>query len=353
MPERQRTRIAEASQQRALVRVGKLLLALGLLLTIGTLGFMTIEGMPMLDAVYMTVITVSTVGYGEVEPLEPAGRIFTIFLIAFGGGVAAYVLGVVAEFVLSGEFQERLEYRRRLRMRNNVHNHTIVCGFGRMGHHVVEELLRQNMPLVVIEPDETKIRELTLLRVPTVHGDAEHEHHLLAAGIERARALIVVANSDAVNVFIVLTARSLRSDLLIVARANEEESDAKLRRAGANRVITPYSLAGRRIVTLVERPAVSDFLDEVMHSGDIELLLEQITIETGSPLVGKTLGSAALRTHFGITVIACRHPDSTFTTNPSATTELRAGAQMIVLGTHFQLQQLRDLSATAPAPVQV
>lgn len=349
MPERQYTRIAEANQQRALLRVGKLLLALALLLTVGTLGFMLIEDMPVLDALYMTVITVSTVGYGEVQPLEPTGRIFTIIMIAFGGGVAAYVLGMVAEFVLSGEFQERLDYRRRLRMRNTVQNHTIVCGFGRMGHHVVEELMRQNMPLIVIEPDEAKVRELTLMQVPTVHGDAEHEHHLLAAGIERARALIVVANSDAVNVFIVLTARSLRSDLLIIARANEEESEAKLRRAGANRVITPYSLAGRRMVTLVERPAVSDFLDEVMHSGEIELLLEQVTIEAGSPLAGETLRGAALRNQFGITVIACRQPTTTFITNPSAETTLHAGAQLIVLGTRSQLQHLRDLSSTTAA----
>ena len=314
------------------------------LVCIGISGYRWIEGMGLVDAFYMTVITISTVGFNEVKPLSSSGRLFTVSLILGGAGVAAYTLSSASEFLISGEWRAHWEHQRRTRMLAKLSNHTIVCGYGRVGRHVVHALKTEGRPFVVIDPDSEKISHIQQEGYPALLGNAAIETKLKEAGIDRASGMVVAANSDAENVFIVLTARSLRNDLQIVARANYEESEQKLLKAGANRVLMPYRLTGRRMVTMLVRPNVADFLDEVSHASGLELLLEQIYIAATSPLVGKTLAEAELGRRLGITVLAYKTENDKLNARPEADTILEANAQIIVLGTREQLQELMKLA---------
>ena len=320
-------------------------IALIVLLAIGAAGFRWLEGMSTVDAFYMAVITLSTVGFGEIKPLSSAGRIFTVGLIVAGGGLAAYTLSSVAEFALSGEWRTHWERRRRLRMMAQLSNHVIICGYGRVGRHVVHGLKAERLPFVVIDLNHDKVERIRAAGDLALPGNAAIETHLKEAGIDRARGLVAAASSDAENVFIVLTARSLRRDLLIVARANHEDSEPKLLRAGADRVILPYSITGRRMVATLIRPAVADFLDEVAHTGGLEFFLEQVQLQPASPLVGQTLAQAQLPDRLGITVLAYQPPDGRLNPRPGADTILQANARIVVLGTLEQLQALNKLAA--------
>lgn len=311
---------------------------------IGVAGYRWIEGWPLLDALYMTVITLSTVGYTEVHPMSSAGRIFTMGLIAGGGVLAAYALTQVAQIVFSGELRRYWVGQKRRRMLAELSQHFIVCGYGRVGRNVVAELQIERLPFVVIEPQADKVSAVQESGALAVQGDAAVEDVLRQAGIERARGLVACAKTDADNVFIVLTARSLRPDLTIVARADFEESAAKLRRAGANRVILPYHITGRRMVTMLVRPDVADFLDEVSHTSGMELVLEQIRIAPTSPLVGMSLADAQARHDFDVTVLACKHADGQWNTRPHSETVMQLGCQMIALGTLPNLQKLLALA---------
>lgn len=334
-------------QRRALQRLGVASLALLALIAAGAVGYQVLEGLTPLDAVYMTVITLSTVGFGEVKPLSTEGRLLTLFLIFGGGGVAAYVVSGAAEVIFSGDWRRFWEMRRRTRVLAQLKDHVIVCGYGRVGRHIAQTLKAESLPFVVIDLNAEKVARLTGDGVLALTGNAANEARLKEAGIERARALMVAANSDAENVFIVLTARSLRADLLIVARANFEESESKLLKAGANRVILPYRIAGRRMVTVLMRSAVADFLDEVSHASGLELLLEQVPVAAGSALAGRTLAETQLRTRLDVNVLACRTPGGALNAHPNGATVLEAGAELIVLGADENLQQLMTL-AQAP-----
>jgi voltage-gated potassium channel len=342
-----------AVQKRALRRFIAALSALIMLLIVGTAGYRILGGeeWSLTEAFYMAVITVSTVGFGEVEELSGSERLFTVLLIIGGGGLAAYSLGSVAEFLLSGEWRAHLEYRRWQRMLARLSQHIIVCGYGRVGRHVAQGLDYEGLSFIVIDPDPKKIAALQEMGYLGLQGNAADEDDLKEAGIERAQGLIAAANSDAENVFIVLTARGLRPDMNIVARANYEASETKLLRAGANRVILPYSIAGRRMVTMMMRPDVADFLDEVAHTSDLELLLDQIYIAPNSPLVGQTLAQMQMRHHLDVTVLACRIPGGPMNTRPGADTVLKEHAQLVVIGTRDQILTLTRLAEEAkPLP---
>ena len=313
--------------------------ALVALLAVGTAGYRFIEHMPWLDAVYMTVITVSTVGFGEIHPLSQMGRAFTIGLIFGGVVIGTYSITTLAGSLFSGEWQQRWEDRRRMEQIRHLRGHVILCGYGRVGRHVAAELQSEGIPFVVLEvagPSAHKGQEAGIL---ILHADASHEANLRLAGIEHARGLIAAANTDAENVFIVLTAHTLRPDLSIVARADSEESEAKLCRAGASRVILPYHLTGRRMVSMLMRPAVSEFLDEVTHTSGLELLVEQIPVMAGSPLEGITLQEARTQGRLELTVLGVRHPDGRFDTRITGELRLRAGCLVIAVGTREQLQR--------------
>ena len=331
-------------RQRLFERFAPIVAGLLVLPGIGVAGYCWIEGWPVLDALYMTVITLSTVGYMEVHPMSSGGRIFTMGLIVGGGVLAAYAITQLAQIFFSGEWRRYWVGQKRRRMLADLSNHFIVCGYGRVGRNVVAELGNEKLPFVVIDLHPEKVAGVQESGALAVQGDAALEGVLREAGIDRARGLVACAKTDADNVFIVLTARSLRPDLTIVARADVEESEAKLRRAGASRVILPYHITGRRMVTMLVRPDVADFLDEVSHTSGLELVLEQIQIAPSSPLVGQTLAAARTRHEFDVTVLACKHADGQWNTRPHGETVVAAGAQMIALGAMPQLQKLIGLA---------
>lgn len=337
----------ESVQRRAVRRLVFAAGSLATLLIVGTAGYALIEGMSLIDALYMVVITVSTVGFGEISPLTPAGRLFTIGLIGAGAGLVAFTLSGAAEFILSGEWQEFLEQRRRQHMVEQLSDHTIICGYGRIGRHVADELHAQGLPFVVLDMDPAKVDRVRHKGYLALLGNAANEEDLRGVGIARAGSLVATANSDAENVFIVLTARSMRPDIVIVARANFDESEDKLLRAGATRVILPYRICGRRMAALISRPGVADFLDEVMHASSLELLIDQVSLEAGSPLAGQTLGEANLRSRLGVTVLAVGLAGDRVDISPGVQTLLSPGSQLIALGTRDQLQQLVALARAA------
>jgi voltage-gated potassium channel len=319
-------------------------LGFALLIAIGTAGYRIIEGMDLFDALYMTVITLSTVGFGEIKPLSQSGRVLTMGLIIGSAGLAAFALTVIGDLVASGEWRAWRENRKRARMLNQLENHVIVCGYGRVGRHVAHALELEHIPFIVLDKDANQVAHIHKTGHLGLHGNAANELTLKQAGIERARGLVAAVDSDAENVFIVLTARALRPDLHIIARVNYEDSESKLLRAGANHLILPYRIAGRQMVSWLARPAVAGFLDQVAHAGGLDFLLEQVRLAPGSSLVGQSLAQAQLQNRFGITVLACRDVNGNWNASPGAETVLCADAEIIALGTREQMQELMRLA---------
>lgn len=323
-------------------RLAMPVMALSALTLAGMAGYQLIEGMTALDALYMSVITISTVGYGEVQDLSLAGRIFTIGLIVTGGLVVAFSLGSIGEYLFSGEWQNHIKQRRRQKMLDQLNNHFIVCGFGRAGRNVARELHDEGLEIVVIEPKGGKAEAIEAAGYVVVTGDAAQESKLREAGIERARGLVTCASSDAENVFIVLTARSMRKGLKIVARADIEESEQKLLSAGANRVILPYRITGRRAMTMLLRPDVADFLEEITHTGGRELLLEQIVVADGSSLIGESLGELHATLDVDVAILAWKTPGNPVQERPQPGAIIEEGALLIALGTEQHLRTLTE-----------
>jgi len=309
------------------------------LILVGTAGYHWLERMSPVDSLYMTVITISTVGFGEVRELSSLGRMFTIGLIIGGGIIVAYSLSASAEFLMSGEWQSILKKRRRSRMLSNLSDHVIVCGFGRVGRRVSNELTQEGVPFIVVDTRPERVQHAEEFGFISMEGNAAKELVLHEAGIDKARALIAAVNSDAENVFIILTARSLSKDIQIIARANYEDSEPKMIRAGANRTIVPYDISGKRMVTMLIRPSVSDFLDEVAHAGGLELLIEEIRIEPDSPLAGKTISETRFRTEMGVAILACRNHEGVFDMHPGPQTLIEPNGLLLVLGTREQLRE--------------
>lgn len=324
-----------------LVVAGVILLAI---LAVGTVGYRLLAGMSLIDALYMTVITISSVGFGEISPLGPVGRLFTIGLILGGAALVAFSLSTAVDVAISSDWPAYFEQRRRRTMLAQLSEHTIICGYGRMGRHVADELHARRKPFVVIDPKPEKIERVRQASYLGMQGNGANETDLRTAGIDRARSLVATANSDAENVFIVLTARSLRPEMVIVARVNYDDSEDKLLRAGATRVIQPYRLSGRRMAAVLDRPGVADFLDEVMHTSSLELLIDQVELCPNAALAGQTLGAANLRARIGVTVLAVRTPDGRFNSSPGVHTILEPGISLIALGTPEQLQALVALA---------
>lgn len=333
-----------SKRQRLSDRFLPIVIGLVVLPAIGVAGYCRLEGWTVFDALYMTVITLSTVGYGEVRPLSSTGRVFTMGLILSGGVLAAYALTQLGQIFFSGEWRRHWEHQKRLRMLAELSNHIIVCGYGRVGRNVVEELKAEGLPFVVIDLNPEKAAQAQESGSLVVQGDAAHESKLKEAGIGSARGLIAAAKSDAENVFIVLTARSLRHDLSIVSRADVEESEPKLVRAGANHVILPYRITGRRLVTMLVRPDVADFLDEVSHTSGMELVLEQVQVAAGSLLAGQTLADAQTRHQFDVTVLACKTTDGKWNCRPRGSTILESHCHLLALGTPDHLRKLAELA---------
>jgi len=320
-------------------------IALAVLVVVGVTGFRRIEELTVVDSLYMTVITISTVGFGEIpHRFSPAGRLFTVGLIIAGVSIGAYVLSNTAQFVLSAEWQAHLAERRRKHMVEQLSNHIIVCGYGRVGTGVVHELLAEKLAFVVIELDNAIVVRLREMGQLALTGNAADEELLREAGISRASGIVVCASSDAENVYITLTARGMRPDVKIVARAAYEESAAKLVRAGADRVILPFGIAGKRMVSTLIRPDVADFIEEVSTASGLELFIEQVQISHGSAVAGMTLAEANLETRLGISVHASHAPRSKLITRPGADLRIEPLTVLVVLGTRDQLLELMFLA---------
>ena len=317
------------------------------LILLGTFGYFWLEGMNIVDALYMTVITISTVGFGEVRALSPLGRMFTIALILGGGGLAAFSVTVAVDFIMSGEWRVYWQTRRRFQMLSKLIDHVIICGFGRVGTHVADELDAEHVPFIIVDTNEDRVAHAQKRGYLAITGNAANETLLQKVKIEHARAMVAAVDSDAENVFITLTAHSLNPDLYIVARANYEESEPKLISAGANRTMMPYLISGKRIVTTLIRPSVADFLDEVVHAGGLEFFLEEVRVEPGSTLAGKTISEAQVRNQLGVTILACRTQEGSFDTRIGPETILQPGGLLIVLGTREDLHEIMKLAQSS------
>ncbi len=334
--------MSEVSLLRRLVVVLGLFVAI---ILVGTTGYMFLEGWPWTDALYMTLITISTVGFGEIRPLSERGRMFTAALIVMGVGGAAYTFSTVADYLIAGELRGILRRQRMQKRIQQMHGHYIVCGFGRMGRQVAAELVRNEpVEVVVVERSPELLEAIEQLGAFPVHGDAAADGVLEQAGIERAAGLCVCLPHDADNVFTVLSARTLNRTMTIIARANSEESERKLRIAGATHVINPYSISGRRMARQLIHPSVMEFMDVVMHQGQVEFRIEEIQVKAGSSLDGKTLEECNVRRRTGVNVLAVRRPTGEILTNLSGDFVLRPGDVLIGLGTPKQLEALSHLA---------
>ena len=305
----------------------------------GTVGYVLL-GFSVLDAVYQTVTTVSTVGFRELHPLSSAGQVFTIALILVGVGTALYTFTLLLEAVVEGQIAELVGRRRMDRQIARMDGHVIVCGFGRVGRNLTHYVAGAGEDVVVIEHDPARAAAVEDTGVHVVRGDATTDEVLREAGVERARVLVSALHTDAANLFVTLTARSLREDLFIVARARVESSEAKLAQAGADRVVNPQGIGGARMAAFVLQPHVAEFLDFVMHDGSLEFRLEEVPLPAGSPLAGRSLRDAHIRDSTGALILALRDGDGEFTTNPPPETSLAAGQILIAIGTEAQLKAL-------------
>lgn len=308
----------------------------------GSAGYMLIEGWNCLDSLYMTVITIASVGYKEIHDLSPNGRIFTIILIISGVGSVTYALTTIAKIVVEGEIQEIFGRKRLEKKIKELKNHYIVCGYGRMGRIICRELKEKDIKFVVIEkePDTFESGEDTLV----LKGDATKDENLKEAGIEKAKGLISVLPTDAENLFVVLSARELNPKLFIVARAGEEGSEQKLLRAGADRVVSPYHIGGLRIAHTVLKPAVVDFIEFATKSGNIDLQMEEITVQNNSKLAGLTLDECGIGRDLGIIVVAIKKASGDMKFNPTFRTAIKAGDTLIALGEIPKLKTLEDMA---------
>ena len=312
----------------------------------GTAGYYLLDDRyTLLDAVYMTVTTLTTVGYGEVHPLKPSGRIFTIVLLLVGVLTFFYTVTELVRLVISGEVQELLGRRRMERNLAEMKNHLIICGYGRMGRHVCGQFSRRGMPFVIIDRRAEVLHNFDLAHGIALEGDATSDAMLRHAGVERARALVTVAASDADNLFITLSARLLNDKLFIVARAEGELAEEKLLRAGASRVVTPYAIGGAKVAMAVLRPAVVDFIELATGAEHLDLQIEETLIQAGSKLAGVTLHASGLRQDLGVIVVAIKKENGHLVSNPPGDALMTPGDTLIALGARQSLNRVEILAS--------
>ena len=304
-----------------------------LLLLVGTFGYHVLERWPLFDAFYMTVITLSTVGYGEVQPLSVPGRVLSIVLILGGVGTLGYSLGATAEFFAHGGWEDSQRRRRMKRSLETIENHTIVCGYGRLGRAVVEVLRQNGHRVVVVDHNAAALDKLTddegLLPCT---GNAQDDDVLIAAGVRRARALVAAVDSDAANVFLTLSARELNPDITLYGKADDPKSLQKLERAGANQVFSPATVAGHRVGWQIVKPDVTDLLDIATRRGEYELTIEELRIGDQLRPGGTTLRDTELWGAQSLMIVAVKHADGTVEFPPRAEMQVTAEDRVVVLG---------------------
>ena len=326
----------EALRRRILIALGALLLVLGG----GTLGYWVI-GLSPLDSLYQTVTTITTVGFREIFPLTTAAKIFTIVLVLTGVGTALYAFSAVLEAVIEGDLMDLWGRRRMERKIADLHDHVILCGWGRVGRAIASRLVAGGEDFVVVDEDPTRVEGIDPLHLV---GDATDDSILERAGIRRARALVAATSTDTTNVYLTLSGRALRPELFIVARARIADSEEKLRRAGADRVVNPQAIGGARMAALLLSPNVAEFLDVITHHGDVEFRVAEVRVPADSPLAGRSLRDAHVRDRTGALVLALRDTAGAFTTNPSPEALVSPDDILIAIGTGTQLDALAALA---------
>jgi voltage-gated potassium channel len=313
--------------------------------TAGTIGYMLVEGWSAWDAFYMTIISVTTAGYREVHPMSGAGEAWTVVVLICGVSTLFYTASQVMAEVVEGEFFKGVQARRFQRMLDQLTNHFIICGYGRIGSVIAEEFRRQQVPYVVVDRDAERVHEVIANGGMAVAADASRDHVLHSVGIGRARGLIAAVGSEAENVYTVLTARELNPKLYIIARSETSDAESKLLRAGANRVLSPYQLGGIQMAATALRPAVVDFMRLATSSERLELAAEQIEVADGTLLVGRSIKDANLRQDFGVIVVAIKRSAGHMEFNPPPEAVIAAKDQLVVLGNTDQLKLLETAAA--------
>jgi voltage-gated potassium channel len=315
-------------------------LILLLLIVAGTAGFMMIEGTDLLASLYMTIITISTVGFGEVQELSNGGRIFVIFLIMMGLGLVTYTLSAVGNLIMEGRFRQILGRRHMMKEISNIKGHYIVCGTGRMGRIICDELFHEKRPFVVVSKDEDDVEEMQERGFLAVHGDATDDEVLLAAGVDRAHSLVAVVSSDVANLYITLSARELNAHIYILARATDEKASRKIKHAGANRALSPYQIGGQSLVQALLRPNVYDFMSVVTSSRGLDVLMQEYRITEGCGLVGQQIRETNLRQEYDLIIIGLVAAAGEGVFNPKPEQLLSDGDTLILLGSQEQMDRL-------------
>lgn len=313
-------------------RLLRVIAALAVVFIVGVLGYSSIEGWSLFDSLYMTVITIASVGYGETHPLTFQGRLFTIVLILCGSATLIYGLSILTAFVVEGDLTDIIRRRTMQKKIGALAGHFIVCGMSATGRYVIDELKKTGRSFVVIDRDPEKTRILGEGGILTLEGDATNDAVLQAANIARAGGLLTTLHADADNLFVVVTARGLNPSLRIIAKAINEESERKLRQVGADSVIMPNFIGGLRMASEMIRPSVVSFLDVMLRSQDATVRVEEIPIPTGSPLAGRSLAESAILDVEGVTVVAIADASGAYQFNPSRQRLLSPGDVVIVMG---------------------
>ena len=302
---------------------------------------MLLEGTNLTDALYMTVISITTVGFSEVIPLSPAGKYFTILLIFGGVGFFLYMVSLITEAMMEGGLYTFLGRRLMEKKMDVMQDHFIVCGFGRIGKVISKILHENNRPFLIIENNPEEIKAIEELGYLVLHGDSTNDDLLTKANIMGAKALIAVTSSDADNVYIILSARGLKSDIYILARSSGKKgAQTKLLRAGANKVFSPYEIGARRMAQSLVRPTVIDFIDLTVHEGELGLRLEELQVSGTATFVDKTLMDSGIRSEHDLIVVAIKRQKGEMLFNPSPSTKILVGDILVVLGEHLNIQGL-------------
>ncbi len=320
-------------------------LAIATTLITGTVGFTVIDGYPPFDAFYMTLITMTTVGYSEIHPLSHAGRVFNSLLIIFGVTTIFIAIGAMTQTIIELEFGDAIGKRRKKHMIDKLKNHFIICGYGRVGRGAAEELQHAGVPFVVVDIDASRVERAMMAGLLAVAADSTHDEVLRQVGIDRARGLVAALATDADNLFVLLSAKGLNPGIFVATRAAEEGAEEKMRRAGADAVYAPYAITGHRLAQSLLRPHVVQFLDFTTKDIGQDIAIEQVRVADTSEMVARTIREMQLGRDLGVIVMAIRSRDGSMLFNPAADTAVRAGDYLIVMGRQEMLRTLEGLLA--------